>query len=44
MVLNRSRSHQYHTPDRVIVTITMGTTIQRFPADWYVVVRVSSGR
>ena len=34
MLPDQSRSHPYQTPARVSVTITMGTTIQRFPALW----------
>jgi hypothetical protein len=34
MLPDQSRSHPYHAPARVSVTITIGTTIQRFPSLW----------
>jgi hypothetical protein len=34
MVPNWSPSQPYQTPAKVIVTITIGTTIQRLPAYW----------
>src|SRR5829696_8403888 len=37
MLPDHNRSHPYQTPASVSVTITIGTTIQRFPALWYVV-------
>jgi hypothetical protein len=34
MLPDHSRSHPYQTPASVSVTITIGTTIHRFPSFW----------